>query len=314
MPQDQSIADEPTDEHMAQGFSASGARFCGFPTEFGAALQNKFLASQARMLPLLTSGLDFSACESRLNELMPKNQPMPEPPERVIAILGMHRSGTSLLTGTLEECGLDLGDVNTAAPANAKGNRESWLLMALHEDLLRTAGGGWDNPPEHPVIWKPIHCDIRDVFIRSFAGSPFWGFKDPRLLFCLEGWLERIPKLEMVGVFRHPLEVACSLVKRTPARITMEKALDLWLVYNQKLLLWQERFGFPLVEYDSDGQAFKESVAKLASALGLPNELPSERMSFFDGALRHHEADGSSLPPRVADVFARLRIVAAEGA
>lgn len=72
-------------------------------------------------------------------------------PSRVVAILGMHRSGTSLLAGTLQECGLDLGAVSTAAAANEKGNRESWLLMALHEDLLRQAGGAWDRPPaRHP--------------------------------------------------------------------------------------------------------------------------------------------------------------------
>jgi len=85
----------------------------------------------------------------------PAQTPAPQPPaaagQRVIAILGMHRSGTSLLAGTLQECGLDLGDVITASPANEKGNRESWALMALHEDLLRKAGGSWNQPPGQPV-------------------------------------------------------------------------------------------------------------------------------------------------------------------
>lgn len=42
-----------------------------------------------------------------------------------VLILGMHRSGTSCLAGSLQEAGLYLGEVNTAAPHNAKGNRES---------------------------------------------------------------------------------------------------------------------------------------------------------------------------------------------
>ena len=36
--------------------------------------------------------------------------------QQVVVILGMHRSGTSLLTGTLQEAGLVLGDVVTSAP------------------------------------------------------------------------------------------------------------------------------------------------------------------------------------------------------
>ncbi|HBM84618.1 MAG TPA: sulfotransferase family protein, partial [Halieaceae bacterium] len=35
---------------------------------------------------------------------------MTSQPRRVIAILGMHRSGTSCLTGSLQEAGLELGE------------------------------------------------------------------------------------------------------------------------------------------------------------------------------------------------------------
>lgn len=233
---------------------------------------------------------------------------------RAIAILGMHRSGTSLLAGTLEECGLDLGEVNTAAPANEKGNRESWLVTALHEDLLRTSGGGWDKPPERPVVWGPLHRAVRDLFIDAFAARPVWGFKDPRLLFCLEGWVERLPQLEMVGVFRHPLEVSRSLVKRTPARLTLERAYDLWLAYNRRLVAWQERAGFPVVEYGGDGRAFNDRAVALARRLRLPRVPDAAELTFFDPGLRHQQADASPLPEDVAAVYARLcDLAAAEG-
>ena len=244
-----------------------------------------------------------------------QSPPNPGPPsaQRTIAILGMHRSGTSLLAGTLEECGLDLGEVNTAAPANEKGNRESWLLTALHEDLLRTVGGSWDRPPERPVVWGPLHRAVRDLYIKALAGRPVWGFKDPRLLFCLEGWVERLPQLEMVGVFRHPLEVARSLVKRTPARLTLERALDLWLAYNRRLVAWQERAGFPVVEYGADGQAFNERAATLARRLRLPRTPTAAELGFFEAGLRHQQADASPLPDDVAAVYTRLCDLAAAG-
>lgn len=232
-------------------------------------------------------------------------------PRRSVAILGMHRSGTSLLAGTLEQCGLDLGEVNTSAPANEKGNRESWLLTALHEDLLREAGGGWDRPPDRPVAWGPLHLRIRDLYVGLFAASPAWGFKDPRLLFCLEGWLEALPDLEMVGVFRHPLEVARSLVKRTPARITLEKGLDLWLAYNRRLEGWHERTSCPLLEYGDSGDTFNTRCVALARRLGLARAADPAGLTFFEAGLRHQQADDAPLPEEVAAMYGRLRAAAA---
>jgi hypothetical protein len=73
---------------------------------------------------------------------------------QAVLILGMHRSGASCLAGSLQEAGLYLGEVKTAAPHNAKGNRESRAIMALQDDLLRANGGDWDTPPEQ-VVWQP---------------------------------------------------------------------------------------------------------------------------------------------------------------
>ena len=73
----------------------------------------------------------------------------PVPPElrprRVVCVLGMHRSGTSCLAGSLEQQGLFLGDVNTAAPWNRRGNRESFAMMDFQTAILE-ASGGWLVP------------------------------------------------------------------------------------------------------------------------------------------------------------------------
>ena len=153
--------------------------------------------------------------------------------KRVIAIIGMHRSGTSLLAGSLQERGLFLGDVVNEAPHNKKGNRESLPIRELHEDILNSSGGSWDNPPEE-VSWKGIHRSMRDLITNGFSDQPIWGFKDPRSIFCLEGWLETIPSLECVAIIRHPEEVAMSLHARNGWSI--EKGINLWYVYNRRLL------------------------------------------------------------------------------
>ena len=231
----------------------------------------------------------------------------PRAGQRVIAILGMHRSGTSLLAGTLQQCGLELGDVNTQAPANEKGNRESWLLIALHEDLLRKAGGFWHSPPVRPVVWTRLHEAIRGLFIDEFAGVPLWGFKDPRLLYLLDGWLEVLPGLETVGIFRHPLEVAGSLRKRTPSLFPGDAAERLWIDHNRRLLDWHDRTGCPLLEFVLDKAAFHAAVAAMARRLTLPGEPPTAETSFFEEQLRHESAGSQRLHGELADVYAALR-------
>ena len=64
-----------------------------------------------------------------------------------VAVLGMHRSGTSSLAGSLEEAGLHLGEVVTRADHNQKGNRESLAMRDLNDRLLEHNGGAWDRPP-----------------------------------------------------------------------------------------------------------------------------------------------------------------------
>jgi len=71
-----------------------------------------------------------------------------------IIVLGMHRSGTSLVTGSLEATGMHLGEVNTAAPHNAKGNRENEELRDFHEFMITSRRFDWKTPPERPIEWS----------------------------------------------------------------------------------------------------------------------------------------------------------------
>ena len=77
-------------------------------------------------------------------------------PRRVIAILGMHRSGTSCLTGSLQNAGLFLGEHHTWNKHNRRGNRENQNIVDLHDAILEANGGTWDSPPEH-VRWRDEH-------------------------------------------------------------------------------------------------------------------------------------------------------------
>jgi hypothetical protein len=203
----------------------------------------------------------------------------------VILILGMHRSGTSCLAGSLEEAGLYLGEVNTTAPHNTKGNRESRTIMELHGDLLRANDGDWDAPPKR-VIWSAEHRARRDAIIASYPGDRIWGFKDPRTLLILPGWLEALPAVSFVGTFRHPLAVAASLYARN--QVPVEKSLALWSDYNRRLLDYHREFNFPVVCFDWPPERYRERLMALVPALHL--SVPLGGLTFFESALRRNAA------------------------
>lgn len=227
----------------------------------------------------------------------------PEPaPNHAVAVLGMHRSGTSALAGCLEEAGVFLGEVRSANRANPRGNRENLRIIALHKALLKRNGGAWDRPPER-VAWSRRACWRRDRIIRSFARHPVWGFKDPRALLCLDGWLEALPELRCVGIFRHPVLVARSLERRNG--FPLERGLALWLDYNRRLLHYHDLLDFPLLSFDEDGPVFLDKVKQVVAGLGLG--LEPDRIGFFNPDFRHQlEAASPQLPAQCAQLYGEL--------
>lgn len=219
-----------------------------------------------------------------------------------VVVLGMHRSGTSSLTGCLAEAGLELGDVNQEAPYNRRGNQEDRRIMELHDDVLLASGGTWLDPPDE-VIWTDAHRKRRDALIAEHGTGTVWGFKDPRTLLTVEGWLEALPGLRAVGTFRHPAAVAASLEARDG--LPYEQALALWRKYNERLLRHHDRFGCELVSFDLSPEDYRARVSEIARKVGLTP--PEEGFGFFDTHLRHHAAPPARpLPPDVETIYRRL--------
>lgn len=83
-----------------------------------------------------------------------------QPPEKTeksqcVIVLGMHRSGTSTLSGTLLEVGLHLGSVlDSKFARNPKGLQEAPSILFMHENLLGANGGSWHQPPDQ-IEWFP---------------------------------------------------------------------------------------------------------------------------------------------------------------
>ncbi len=223
-------------------------------------------------------------------------------PERVICVLGMHRSGTSCLAGSLEQQGLFLGDVNTAAPWNKRGNRESFTIMDLQGDILEASGGSWDRPPA-AVEWRPEHFERARAILTEHADQAVWGFKDPRTLLTLEGWRELVADLQPVAIFRHPLRVAQSLQRRNS--MPLDQGMALWRTYNERLIAIHNREAFPVVCFDDEPGTLDVKLREAGTALGLGPGTAGE--PFFTDELRTAPAEGEAVPAEMEALYQDLR-------
>ena len=227
---------------------------------------------------------------------------------RVITVLGMHRSGTSSLVGSLEAAGLPLGEVRReGGGSNEKGHREPGEVIQLHDDVLMNSRAAWHLPPT-AVSWSREQLERREAFIASHEGMPLWGWKEPRTLLVIDGWLMALPRLEMVGTFRHPLVVARSL-KRRHGNDTPRMWLEVWLAYNQILLRLAEERGFPLIDFDLPAEDYAARLRAVVAELRLPGGTDD----FFDASLRTSQKrlPDAELPVDVARVYSRLKEIAA---
>jgi hypothetical protein len=160
-----------------------------------------------------------------------------------VCIAGMHRSGTSMITHLLHQCGLFLGpderDYMVAASDNPEGFWEHSHFLQLNHEILDALRGGWDFPPALPAGWElePALVPFRArgaELVRQFDGYEPWGWKDPRNSLTFAFWKLLLPNLKVVICVRNPLEVIQSLQKRGYASFAFGE--NLWLDYNRRVL------------------------------------------------------------------------------
>ena len=225
-------------------------------------------------------------------------------PSRVVAVLGMHRSGTSFLAGSLEACGLQLGEVSTENPHNRRGNREHPELMSMHDAVLAANDGSWKKPPRRRAWPVERAAELRAFVERMNAAHPLWGFKDPRALLLYAEWEKALPHLERVGIFRHPLAVHRSLAARN-ARFDERRSVRLWCDYNECLVRELRRASFPLMRFDVPPDRLLAQLQDVVATLRLPDA--SSPDAFFDPALVHqHDGAEEPVPRACRKLWAEL--------
>ncbi len=155
-----------------------------------------------------------------------------------VIVLGMHRTGTSAVTGVLRLLGAAAPRQLMAPRAfNAKGNWESLAVIRLNDRILQAGGSHWrDWSPfdERRVpldVMAELEAQAADTLAAEFGGERLILLKDPRMCRLMPFWrraLERAGfEARIVIPVRSPLDAALSLLDRN--RIAIEEGMLLWL-------------------------------------------------------------------------------------
>lgn len=254
-----------------------------------------------------------------------------KPTCRALIMLGMHRSGTSALSGTLWRLGLDLGTdlMPPEEGSNSLGFYEHNSIVPAHEILLRTLDSHWSDTEPFPNDWlesaaaDEARTSIRSVLDRDFpAGRTMdWGVKDPRLCRLVRLWWPLLDSVEpcFILVRRDPAEVAASLETRDG--MTWEAALRLWWRYMSEAERDTRGATRIFVDYDQLLGDWRTLVDRIGSAFAVPG-LPTLALDsaglgalevdrYLDPAERHHRGTRDRghrrTPERIAAFDAAFR-------
>jgi len=184
-----------------------------------------------------------------------------------LIVLGMHRSGTSLVSGWLSRCGLNFGDrLLGANQSNESGHFEDLDFLNLHEEILsyyKIIKNGLISPFNFTLnayYYKKLKSNID--FKNSLHKQ--WGWKEPRTCLFINYYKELLPKAKYLILYRDYKFVVESLIKRDYIDINIEYHglskgekirqskyfkeklqrlqslfnvyLSTWIIYNQNLL------------------------------------------------------------------------------
>lgn len=223
-------------------------------------------------------------------------------PRVAVVIMGMHRSGTSVLARVLNLLGCQIPEtLMDPSESNPRGHWESESIRQFNDELLEAVGSSWsDWTPVNPGFAKsPVYAAYRQRAVErleaEFGNHPFVVLKDPRICRLGEFWIDA---LESAGLeptiilpLRNPLEVAASLARRDGFDESYVQLLWLRHVLDAEIITRERRRVFTTYQELLDG--WEALVARIGAELAIAWPRLSEQVAreidgTIDGELKHH--------------------------
>lgn len=254
--------------------------------------------------PLLAAGLRFVPMKPKPDtESCGEAGADPSPAVLGVRVLGMHRSGTSFITGGFSASGYFVGSKDSLVPDgpdNPHGFFERKDVVQLNDRILRDLGGSWWCPPpmESVTASRPRFTGLAAELltqVRSEAGSRPVVLKDPRLACLLPIW-DPVLGDSFVNVLaiRNPVDIARSLEQRNG--FSMHFSLALWELHVSAILRGVAGRAVASVNFSRLGSAASTSrLSRELNAFFGNIGLPGPDFSAFAQRDRHFSSPESDL-------------------
>ncbi len=146
-----------------------------------------------------------------------------------VIIVGMHHSGTGLLTRIIALGGLFI--------IRDMGHSETKLFTIRLNDTLLMRGQWYKNPilsvaevlALKPLFTEFLSKELEPYFkANGYSAARRWGFKDPRACVLLPLYLDSFPEATVVHILRDPRNVAASLAGQHKKGLGVVQDLEFW--------------------------------------------------------------------------------------
>lgn len=253
--------------------------------------------------------------------------------KRIIIVIGVPRSGTSVITRGLRVLGVDLGNYvsDEKREDNEKGFFEDVEINAINLAMLNSVGYRWSDPVS-PIseedsrkvlsVFFPI---AKDIIRRRLESTDLFGFKDPMVAVLLPFWKEIFRETETdasyIISYRNPLSVASSLQKTN--NLDTVVSCYVWLAGMLSSLIYSEGFKRIVVDYDEVISGPAKQLERVANCLNLKfnsesPEFKEYKDNFLSNSLRHTSFDITELianpdiPPKITELYVLLKRLAVD--
>lgn len=215
----------------------------------------------------------------------------------LVLIVGMHRSGTSALSGTLSTIGLNLGtDIVGKGVDNEKGFFENRYFLQFNKDLFKANNGDWQDIPSDIECSPEMKERLKNLLLQEFGDYDNLVIKDPRLTLLFRFYLEAAMDLQynvkMLVMIRSASEIVESLMFRNKMEIGY--AYELVAKYFYALL--KIKYNHLTIKFDDLLINTIPVLQDLIQYLSLDTtifDILNNVKEFIDEDLKHHDHGGN---------------------
>lgn len=127
----------------------------------------------------------------------------------IYVVLGMHKSGTTLVSQILHHSGISMGEIPESVSYDRGNKYEDQESLAINIELIRAPDDEilYIPPPEPLEATEDQRARMRRFVAERSARHEDWGFKDPRTTLVYPLWESELPEHRIIAVWRSLEEI-----------------------------------------------------------------------------------------------------------